>query len=630
MNPTAQVSGAIPINSYLQADMASQPTTATPPATPVGKQPSFWERILPTAGGILGGIAGGAADVASLGALAPLINPVTGAAAGGALGKAGENLATKQNVGSGVLGSAAENAVGAIGGGILGKGTSAVLGKVISPISNKLSTAALQGQFKGTLDAGTAKVLSDMGITDARQIADISPLVTQGGGALSTGVKQALATSADNGQGINVTGLDTIAKNMLAEHGVQPRTIDTVGSNLTNSINNMVNPEDITKAVNKQGLPTYAYASGSLENALPENVFKQSQKMDQLASQSYNKAYDKMGSVTNTEELAKGQTYSKLADELESRAFGTTPGSTPLALTDDAKKSIIDQLAPVKDVNESVYNHYVGTVQNANTVQELRPLQSSMVNASKALESTQRIAAKGGGLSGSDIARGAAGMATSPVKAAAGMVLNSPAADRAAASTMSNLSNVTGKASASKILPLLARTAAISATNLPNDVGEPTNAESGNIGAGTAQGAAMQPDILSSINQSPLIQAYNTALTGGFGIGSPYTSALTTLAPQAQKLETAAPLLQQLVGGLGAAGGTQGPLAGGLTKLTGIIPGTAANTYNREQGSVASIIAQLLGISPQSAMGALPQLTQAPGTAAPQLSTLAGVLGATQ
>lgn len=89
-----------------------------------GSQPNFLERMLPTAGGILGGIAGEGLDVFGGG--------IVGAAGGSALGKTLENRLTGQGLGTGVGTSAIEGGAGQAGGQLLGgvlKGAGGLLAK---------------------------------------------------------------------------------------------------------------------------------------------------------------------------------------------------------------------------------------------------------------------------------------------------------------------------------------------------------------------------------------------------------------------------------------------------------------------------------------------------------------------
>lgn len=586
--------------SGINPNQASTPTSQ-------GSQPSWLEKLLPTAGGVLGGIGGEALDVFGGG--------VAGAAAGDAAGKALENGLTGQSATKGLVGSAIEGGLGQGVGNLAGGAIKGALG-LASKGADIGATSALQAQAKGALDPETSKILSDMGLTDLRQVGQIAPLITKSNGALSTGVKTALA---DTDTGVDISGLDKIANGSLAEHGAKDKAIQTVNRNLASSMKNMVNPEDMTTAVGTKGNST-VYSPGALQNALPENVFKQSQKMDSLASQSFNKAYDKMGNVTNVEELNKGLTYSKLGDELESRAFGSN--GTPLALTQDAKDAIIQKLAPVKDINPDVYNKYVADVSKATNVQDLRALQAPMVRGSKAVQAAGNIGATKG-LAANDIARATVGIAKNPVSGIGQIAMASPMADRGVAAALKTTGKVAGKAAASKIVPTIARAGAITGANLPNDVGTPAQtlpAQTANIGG------AMQPpqnqlqQAVAQALQMQQVAPLSNSMTGA-------TSILDALAPAAAKQSLAQPVISNLLNTYNQAGGAQGTAGGFLSKLTGLIPGTAANTYQNAQSSAADQLASILGITPQAAQAMFPQLMQSPQTAANSTGTLQGILG---
>jgi hypothetical protein len=102
---------------------------------------------------------------------------------------------------------------------------------------------------------------------------------------------------------------------------------------------------------------------------------------------------------------------------------------------------------------------------------------------------------------------------------------------------------------------------------------------------------------------------------------------ISQLAPLVQKQNVGAGIAGNLAGAYQNAGGAQGPIGGAITNLSSIIPGTAANTYQRQQQATASTLAQLLGISPQQAMQLLPQITQSAGTATPMMNNVQGLLG---
>jgi hypothetical protein len=195
--------------------------------------------------------------------------------------------------------------------------------------------------------------------------------------------------------------------------------------------------------------------------------------------------------------------------------------------------------------------------------------------------------------------------------------------------TFNKLKAVTGSAVAKKMVPLLTRGAAIGAANLPNDASSPTSMAAGalpnNNGITNPGSSYMQP------TQSPLAQIYSTLLAQEQAaptvLGPQFASSLSSLAPQLQKQEQLAPAITNATQGFNNAGGAQGPLGGALSKLSGLIPGSAANTYNAQQSSAAAALAQLLGISPEAAMNLLPQLTQGGQTAAPQVGGLQSIVG---
>jgi hypothetical protein len=354
--------------------------------------------------------------------------------------------------------------------------------------------------------------------------------------------------------------------------------------------------------------------------------------MDQLASQSYNKAFDKMGNVTNVEEMVKGQTYSKLADELSNRAFGSN--TNPLPLTQDAKDAIIGKLAPVKDINPDVFNKYVADVSSAKNVQDLRSLQAPMVRGSKAVQAAGNIGATKG-LAASDIARATVGIAKNPVSGLAQVAMASPMADRAASSTLAGLSKVTGSKTANTLAGLLPRIGAIGTaqavagntgkTGLPTESVQPGQPAA--TGANMTQGATMNP----STNQSTLSQLYQTLLAqeqSGAGL-TPNTgslvSALNTLAPQVQKQQLAVPALA------GLSSEYQQAPTGLLGALEGMIPGTAAQQYQQAASSAQPLVASALGIPSNEAGGLLPGLLNTTSAAQRQgvINQLLQALGAT-
>lgn len=469
-------------NAFAQTMAGYQPQQqqqAAPQPTQAPQQPqqhgNWFTHLLPTLGGIVGGIGG------------ELINPfgggIAGAALGSGLGKAGENASEGQSVTKDVLGNAVGGGVGQLTGGILGKIGGKLLGAA-GGASSGLADNLVKGQFsKGALGGEDANALRTAGVTDARQIPQISSVITGPTGALSGGVKTALGQA---NTGVDITGLDKIAENAMAEQGLKPSSINSVGTNLSNSINNMV-PGDVSKTVSKAGTPVYTYTPEALSNALPENVFAQTQKMEQLANQSYQKGVDKLtGQVTDADQYGQYKVYKQLANELEDRAFGTSSGN-PLPLTDEAKSTIIGGLDPLKDLNPSVHGNLVNQVGNAQTIQELRPLQSLWVRANQAADQTARSADRTAGTSASQavgnmpLAGAVAGGPHGLLAGMTAMALRSPSADRAAIPLVENGGSIMSKIGDSSLPGKLGAATGVTAGTANNIIQGETNPGSGTL-----------------------------------------------------------------------------------------------------------------------------------------------------
>ena len=103
-------------------------------------------------------------------------------------------------------------------------------------------------------------------------------------------------------------------------------------------------------------------------------------------------------------------------------------------------------------------------------------------------------------------------------------------------------------------------------------------------------------------------------------------SFMTGVAPMLQKNAALGSTLQGIPQAYGNAGGAQG-MSGILSRLSGLIPGTAAHTYNAEQQAAAAQLATTLGISSQAAQALLPQLMQSQGVAGQQQGVLSQLTG---
>lgn len=130
---------------------------------------------------------------------------------------------------------------------------------------------------------------------------------------------------------------------------------------------------------------------------------------------------------------------------------------------------------------------------------------------------------------------------------------------------------------------------------------------------------------------SPVEQVFQTLLAQEQASPANFASslgpALSSLAPLVQKQQLGGQVASSLLPAYAGAGGAQGMGGGLLSQISSLIPGTAANTYGRQQSATASTLAQLLGISPQEAMMLTPQLMQNPSSAAVPAGNINSILG---
>lgn len=626
MSPTSGVAGAVDPN-VPGGSPAAAPTAGS-------GQPNFFERMLPTAGSILGGIVGlplNALDAVS--GIGGTALDAGAAAAGGGLGKALENALTHQSLGAGVGASALEGGIGqGVGEGIGALG-GALLGKV-GGLADTGTSKLIQGQFaRGTMDAGTAGTLNDMGITNAKQVADLYPMTS----ALNNGVQRGFEEA---GVPADLSNLPTTAKNLVSANqmqlapsgGAAAGSISDIDKTVQSALLGAVNPEDVSALAGGKGKSVVnVFAPGALKNVLPENAFKVTQNFEALANKAYQGAYDKMGNV-NPDQLAKYNIFKGLANESRSASFG---GDTPIPLSDANKAQIISDLAPMKDTNPAAYNWHVAQVSNAQNLQDLRPIQAPLVKANHALNATQKMTDVTGGMRATDVAKMAAPLAGSVAAGPVGLVgglaasaLGHQAADRVGASTLSRVTDLLTNPTMQKAVEAAAPPAAQLVANSSNDIAQPQGGSmmpTNGAAPGMPSAGGMPAEVA-----NPLLQLYNAILAQSqspTGISGNLISTANTLAPAIQKQELAAPAIGNLLSTYQNAGGPQGLGGGLLSKLTGAIPGTPANTFNQQSGAAAAQLASILGISPEAAAALLPQLTQTPGTAAPQIGNLQSVLG---
>lgn len=648
-----------------------QPTTigvnpnTVQPTTPASSGGSWWQKLLPTAGSILGGIAGEVVD--------PFGGGVIGASLGGGLGKAGENALTGQKVLQGNdLTSAIE---GGVGQGV-GDVASAAIGAAGSKAANYLGDSLLKGQFKGALDDGTLNSLTnDLGVTNAsKEVQPIADAITGNNGFLSNGLRRGLT---DSQEGVDLSGItqkanDLVAQNQtLLSNGSRESILGPDGiinHTLVKAMNDQ--PGAVTKLAGKGNtqIPQFGLddsGNSVLKGASPDAGFNATQDFEKLAADARDAAFSKNGAAPNSDQLAKMRIFNGLADETRSATFG---GDNPIPITEENRAQMVQEAQPLQQINQKAYNHYVGQLTAKNpdgsyvmtNLQDLRPMQAPIVRANKALSAVNSTAAKKGGMTTSDIAQSLLGVASNPLHGVIGAVANHLPLEGMATTGLGKVANLADKTTpdlSDSVVGNLYKKATGKAINpditktLSGSAKAITRAKQAAIPTVISQTLAHTPnDVSSSIpmqtnpvnnqqgvttvnnnqtpNESNILNTAYSQLQNYGDLGpnaSSIVSLINTLAPKVQSQELATPAIQALLNSYNNAGGGQG-LGGGLVaKLSGLLPGTAANQYNKNiSGADAAL--QSLGLPTATVNALTPQLTSSSGVANNQISALQAIL----
>lgn len=151
------------------------------------------------------------------------------------------------------------------------------------------------------------------------------------------------------------------------------------------------------------------------------------------------------------------------------------------------------------------------------------------------------------------------------------------------------------------------------------------------MGAGGTMGGMMNTNANSTMGGGD--NSINSILNRYMYMGTvdPYLLSATSpvvqaLAPEAQKNQMLGGELAAMPAAFANAGGAQGE-GGIMSRISAMIPGTAANQYEKQRQAVAAQLGASMGISPQAALGLLPQVMNSPGTAGISQGILAGIGG---
>lgn len=583
----------------------------------------FWSTVggiaLPVLGALLAPETGGASLLAST-ALSGI---------GGAAGKAIDEAASGQAPSGGdLLGAGVTNAVGNLAGGALVKGAGKVLSGVVKPAADKAATSLVQGQGQGALDKATADYLYRNGVTDLKQMGQIAPTVTGESGAFTNAVNNSLLNAADQGTRLDLSSLASAGKGMPGNTVLNAvREAGIAGeSPKVNSVQQFVqgqlekyNPDAIKSIpARKGGGVINSFDNGVLNAQHPLDALNMTKAMDSQAA-------SWMKSATTREQ---GKALQNISNTIKDNLYGEGTSIGQMGITDQVRKTAIDELAPLKEINPTYYENKVNELNNAQTIGELRTAQKPEVIANQALAFAENKANTTGGTNIPELIKvggPVAGMSVGgPVGMAAGMVapkvLGSNAANVAGASTLERLSKTIGSEKAQKLMDTLGRAGGVVAANAPNMGATPAGSTAlpSTLQGETMNGGQPQSQL------GDIISALQTQAVLAPQLNPGATSALSAVVPQLQKNALLQSELGALPAGFANAGGAQG-LGGIGSVISGFVPGTAANAFKGQQAAIAAQLAQTLGISPEAAQQLLPSLLQNEQTAGMRQSVLGNI-----
>jgi hypothetical protein len=654
----------------------------------IPNQPNAFERMLPdiggTAGSLIGGIIGGAGGVAG-GAAIPgadltgvpevaggiggaKIGSTVGAGIGGGAGKAAEDLLTHHlNISSipGIAGSALENAIGnvvglglnKVGGAVMG-GAKSLLGKAAE---GRATQAGEQAARQETADA--SKAATDRAAAFKNNYGSLSSRLQQD---LKLGSNAKIvdqmgfdsANPADmkkvSGAGLDLNGIyDAALKNAkpvdMSDFGTK-----VYGDMQKNGITDL-GTTPLGKAISEAQIPL-----NEKNLQLPATQVRQLQQAVGTQIGNTRKLINnaELQGVSNTEAEAQlknlQDTYKDLGARIKTPEVDAAIAGSTIS---DA-----DRAALVSKYGDKLGNNVADTINSAKSADDLlKPMQqfTQMSHASDmALNDIENAPATARGVARAQAANpspekptadkgsnviDALALGGAPFTHGASLLGLLPHAVKAAGSpgvqdaALSALNKVTGSKTAGDVVSGLTRAGGIAGANLLNEQPSPAaSAIPGSPAAATAP-AASGASVLGQAYQQELADQGNLmdlagrvpANYGGAGLAGAATGlggVVAGLAPQVQKQNLAGEALSGVMPAYEQAGGAQGTLGGLLSQATSMIPGSPANTYQREQATAAATLASLLGISPVEAQGLLPRLTQNPGTAATPMGQTGSVL----
>lgn len=615
--------GSMPnVNTLSQIDKsisdAQQATTPQPNQNPTpGSNENIFERLLPTAGSILGGLVP-----------IPGVDILT-AALGGAAGRAAENALTGQKVlQTNDLVSGAEGALGQGVGGLasvaLGKGAG-----ILSNIAGRQAAKSVSEDAASAASAQAAKAVDEaMALKNA--YADVPKgLRQQYNAGAQTDFIRNLGLDATNPQNLVDTGtnandiLSSYLNKALSDAG--PVDLSNYNGIVRNAIANESNSlgsfDQVAMGRGRLG-PANTPASKLLSNLEQQGMGLSTSAADPVAARQLigklqamaQDAKPSISSTTGAIDPVQKATYNainEVVNNLKSSLYNRPE-------LNDAITAFKGNIQP-EDVggNQLLADHINNVLSGASKGQDVLDELSRFTNMSKLGQAASRAqqdvaspatlarvqsanpsiqdSSKTGNLINGALNLGsmyeglvgghpAALMAPLALKA-----IQNPQVLGAGASTLGKIG--------SSMLPSIAGEVI---ANSPNDIAGATNSNENGV---SLQEPNMQDSLLNQLMQAEAASAILQPNVGG-------ASSANSLFPLAQKMGVANNALQGVTNEFNLAGGAQGPLGGLLSRLGATFTGAPAAQLPAQEAAAAQAIGSALGISPAQVESALPKITQ--------------------
>lgn len=611
-------------------------------SAPAAHQPSWWEKLLPAAGGVLGGIIGIPGDILSGGAAS-----VAGATGGAALGQMLENKLTgqsvlqKNDITSGVengvgdlIGLGAGKVVGALGEGLASAGAkgaakiasenadaAATKDAIDNATATKLNYGGISDKIQNALDLGTNQKFVDQMGFDSTNPYEMQK-VGQGAHELNNVYDHALqkAPTVEMGD-FNKTVLDSMrnagAKDLTTANSPVSQALNDftkkTGLDVTPQME-AVNVRQLQQAVGRQiGNQENIISNAELNGQYPQEAHAQLQTLQDL--------YSQLGDKLKTPEVNQAVADSKITDADRQglvAKYGDTLGNH-IADTIDNAKSADDILGPLQQFTKMNKASQMAIDDIENVTASPRAVARAKFEATGGVAVPSKVGADPSVLDTIEAGAKATGHPASTIVSAANK-LHKAGVTPAVAKGMGSV--------LAKTAPMIAPTTTALA-NVPNVAAEGASAIPSN-GTGAPMLPTNNPAAAGAPQVNPLMQTYDTLLAQEQAaptvLGPQFASVLGALAPAIQKNQLAADTISNLAPTFANAGGAQGMGGGILAKLTSLVPGTSAATYQAQRQAAATQLAAALGITPQAAMAMLPDLMNTGAVAGQQQAGVNSIL----